>query len=76
MESLLEIFVESPSSSLAELLLNSFAEPCFGSFDKLPLGNFFQIHQLEFLSCHGMLLSHHPWGFTEPPFSILLSCLM
>lgn len=41
MESLLEIFVESPSSSLVELLLNNIAEPCFGSFDKLPLGNFF-----------------------------------
>lgn len=73
MESLLEIFVESPFS---ELLLNNFAEQSFGSFVKLPLGNFFLIHQLEFLSCHRMLLSHHPWGFTELPFSILLSCLI
>lgn len=67
MESLLEIFVESPFSSLAELLLNNFAEQSFGSFVKLPLGNFSQIHQLEFLSCQecfchitlGVLLSHH-----------------
>lgn len=62
MESLLEIFVESPSSSLAELLLNNFAEQSFGSFVKLPLGNFFQIHQLGFLSCQERFVIS-PLGF-------------